>query len=507
MALLPELCRRCLDEDLLIPSIPTHWCGNPEQLAYVKEHLAELVIKPAFEASGGREFIADRLTAGERAALLEMVSQNPHQYVAQELIARSAVPVFEGGRVQSGHAAIRAFMVAENGDYTLMPGGLVRIAPTTEPMELSISAGDSSKDLWVLADGPVKPVTLLSPEKEPVPLRRTSAIFPSRVADDLFWLGQSLDRADFLARLLRSVVVRLSTDSLVETIELSTLIRALADQGQIEPGFAIETLSGPLPAFADELPRMVADPGETRGLAAAIGELERLAALERMWISPDAWRKIRETAQTFHASVARGWTEPVDILNAVNEIILDLAAVSGLIHDGMTRSPAWRLLDIGRRVERASDVASFLRSVLAMPEAIERPILKMVLEVVDCQMTYRARYLDNIQQNGVLDLCLTDETCPRSIASQVVILSEHVDALPRDAGDPLRTEEKRVVMAALHQVRMVSPEQLARPQTEELRDILMDVDQHMRSLLELLSRKYLLHSGRPRQITAEPELV
>jgi uncharacterized alpha-E superfamily protein len=122
-------------------------------------------------------------------------------------------------------------------------------------------------------------------------------------------------------------------------------------------------------------------------------------------------------------------------------------------------------------------------------------------------MTYRARYLDNIQQNGVLDLCLTDETCPRSIASQVVILSEHVDALPRDAGDPLRTEEKRVVMAALHQVRMVSPEQLARPQTEELRDILMDVDQHMRSLLELLSRKYLLHSGRPRQITAEPELV
>lgn len=507
MAFLPELCRRCLDEDLLIPSIPTWWCGKPEHFQYVREHFADLVIKPAFEASGGSEILVGRLAQAAQAKLFEEISARPYDYVAQTLIARSAVPVFENGRMRSGHAAIRTFMVADGNDFSLMPGGLVRVAPTTDPMELSISAGMGSKDLWVLADGPVRPVTLLTSESEPVPLRRTSAIFPSRVADDLFWLGQSLDRADFLSRLLRSVIERLATDALVDTSELPALIRVLADQGQVEPGFAIDLLATHLPAFADELPRMVADVNEPRGLAAAISELQRLASLERLWISPDTWRKINESTANFQASASSGWTGLVDVLDAVNQIILDLAAVSGLIHDGMIRSPAWRLLDVGRRVERARDVANLLRSIMTHGGGIERPVLKAVLEVIDCRMTYRARYLDNIQQNAVFDLCITDETCPRSIAYQLVILAEHVDALPHDGSNPLRTEEKRVVMAALHAVRMLAPEQLAQPDTEDLRDVMIDIDLHLRALSDLLTRKYLLHSGSPRQITNDPEMV
>jgi uncharacterized alpha-E superfamily protein len=505
MAFLPALCRRCLDEDLMIPSIPTWWCGRADHLAYVKERLPELVIKPAFEASGGREIIAMHLSRAEKSRLMDSISARPERYVAQELIGRSAVPILTDGRLQSVHAALRTFMVADGNEFSLMPGGLVRIAPTAEPMELSISAGVGSKDLWVLADGPVRPVTLLTSEDEPVPLRRTSAIFPSRVADDLFWLGRALDRADFLSRLLRSVVERLTTDALVDTPELPALIRALADQGQIEPGYAVDVLATPLPDLADELPRMVADPAEARGLAASILEMQRLASLERLWISPDTWRKIHEAAATFQSSSAGGWTGLVDVHEAVNQIILDLAAVSGLIHDGMIRSPAWRLLDVGRRVERARDVANLLLSILSRTEPVDRPVLKAVLEVIDCRMTYRARYLDNIQQNAVLDLCITDETCPRSIASQLVLLAEHVDALPNDADTPLRTEEKRVVMAALHAVRMLSPEQLARTHTEEVRDIVADVDQGLRLLSDLVMRKYLVHSGAPRQITAEPE--
>lgn len=523
MAFLPELCRRLLGEDLQIPSIPTWWCGNPQQLNQIFARFRELVIKPAFQASGSEEQIVSRLTTEEERELRERILASPERFVAQELITRSAVPVFRDGALAVGHAALRTFTVARGDGFALMPGGLVRYAPTAEPMELSIAAGVGSKDVWVLADGPVKPVTLLHHEDRPVPLRRTSAVFPSRVADDLFWLGQSLDRADFLSRLLRAVVERLTVESPADVPELPALLRVLAEQGQIEPGFAIGSFSASMPDLAEHLPRSVADTSEPRGLASAVSEVERLASLERLWMSPDTWRKIHELADAFRNTATVSSTGLVDVLTAVNQVIADIAAVSGLIHDGMVRSPAWRLLDMGRRIERARDIATLLTSVLwnaqeaadgAEPPAskagarrrLDRPILKALLEVIDCRMAYRSRYLDNLQTNAVLDLCITDETCPRSIVSQLVALADHVESLPHDVNAPLRTEEKRVVMTALHSVRMLSAEQLQSGDPNEIVAALAVVDRQSQLLGKLLTRKYLLHSGAPRQISGDLDL-
>jgi len=507
MAFLPRLCRRLLGEDLLLPSIATWWCGDAQQFQFVSDHLQELVIKPAFQASGGDEIIASRLNAEGRRQLLDHIQAQPYNYIAQELISRSAVPVFRDGKIQTGHAALRTFLVADGDNYAVMPGGLVRVAPTADPMVLSISAGEGSKDWWVLSDEPEQPfVSLLTDADRPVPLRRTSAVFPSRVADDLFWFGQSLDRADFLSRLLRAVIERLTTEEATDVAELPWLIRILADQGQIEPGFAIESFSAQLPALTEELPRMVANVDEVRGLAAAVSELYRLASLERLWMSPDTFRKVRETAQAFRFSAENGWKGPVDVLEAVNEVILNLAAVSGLIHDGMVRGPAWRLLDLGRRIERARNTGNLLRNVLSDDSVIERPVLKSLLEVIDCRMTYRSRYFDNVQQNAVLDLCITDETCPRSIACQLIAIAEHVDALPSEAHSLLRNEEKRIVMTSLHGVRMISGEQLEPGPSARLPELLAELDRNLRLLSHVVTRKYLLHSGIPRQITSEMEL-
>jgi uncharacterized circularly permuted ATP-grasp superfamily protein/uncharacterized alpha-E superfamily protein len=503
MAFLPELCRRCLNEDLHIQSIPTWWCGDQRQFRYVQENLSKLVIKPAFPPSGDMEIFAGQLSHDEQRKLIEQIKVRPYDFIAQEFISRSAAPVFRDGRVDTGHVAIRTFMTSKGEGFSLMPGGLVRIAPTIEPMQLTILAGEGSKDLWVLADGPVEPVSLLTADDKPVQLRRTSAVFPSRVADDLYWLGQSLDRADFLCRLLRSVIERLSSESPADMLELPALVRALADQGQVEPGFAIDLLSSHMPQLEDALPRMVADATEVRGLSAAVSELHRLASLERLWISPDTWRQIHDAALKFQGSAGRGWTGLVDVLPAINTLILDLAAVSGLIHDGMIRSPAWRLLDIGRRVEHARNVLHLLKSILVKGAPIDRAVLKALLEVIDCRMTYRSRYLDNLQQNAVLDLCLTDETCPRSIVTQLVALVEHVDELPSDTSTPLRTSEKRAVMSAVHSIRMLPAEVLSSKSPEPLLKVLNEVDDKLRALSELLTRKYLLHSGQPRQITSE----
>ena len=505
MAFLPNLCQQVLGQELLTPSIPTWWCGHPEQRAYVAEHLRDLVIKPAFQASGSEEIIVARLSETERRELWSKIEKRPLEFVAQETIARSAVPIWRDGRVVAGHAAVRTFLVADENDYQLMPGGLVRVAPTTSPMELSISAGVGSKDLWVLADAPVEPVTLLTAADQPVALRRTAATFPSRVADDLFWLGQSLDRADFLCRLLRAVIERLTSETELDWPELPTLLRCLADQGQLEPSFALSEFASVLPKLSEELPHTIADRNEVHGLSFAVSELLRLGSLVRLWISPDTWRKVHDAAETFHASSSSSWTGLVDVLNSLNELIVNLAAVSGLIHDGMIRGPAWRLLDIGRRIERGRAVAKLVRCMAANSGLQQRPVLKSLLEVVDCRMTYRSRYLENVQQNAVLDLCLTDETNPRSVVWQLVQLVEHVEALPQDLTSPLRTDEQRLVLAALHGLRQLTVEQLTSTDLTGVQAMLEILDEQLRLLSDVLTRKYLLHSGTPRQINSGVE--
>jgi uncharacterized circularly permuted ATP-grasp superfamily protein/uncharacterized alpha-E superfamily protein len=501
MAFLPALCRQLLGEELKLASIATWWCGDDAARQYVVDHLDQLVVKPAFDASGGEEIVCDRLSADERAELLARIAGRPHAFVAQEKIARSAVPVFEGDQhLCTGHAAIRAFLVSDGPGYNLMPGGLIRIAKSPDPMELSISAGSGSKDLWVLSDGPVDQVSLLQAIDKPVVLKRSGALFSSRVADDLFWLGWAMERVDFLARIIRSVAERLTTDP-ESSEELPSLVRALAEQGQLEPGFAVEAFAGLLPKLDRILPEVVFDVSDSHGLGFAVSEMLRIGSLVRDRLSPDTWLTIHQSGSDFLLDTTLERPDLAGLLSRISVLIVDLASVSGLLADGMIRGPAWRFLDLGRRIERGRDTCLLLRTIVSSDEITNRAVLRALLEVLDCRMTYRSRYLDNMQPNAVLDLFITDETNPRSLVYQAVAISEHVDALPQDNSSPLRTEEKRLAMAAVHAVKMVTPGQLEAGHPELLLQLLSDVDQQFKSLTDLLQLHYLLHSGTPRQIT------
>lgn len=505
MAFLPFLCRQLLGEELLTPSIATWWCGQEPALKEVLARFDELVIKPAFQASGGEEILPRELSTEARAELRAKMEASPELYVAQEIVVRSSSPVWDQQRVRAGHMAMRCFLVADGAEYNLMPGALLRINLDAAPMQLSITAGAGSKDLWVRAEGPIERVTLLTPEDQPVPLKRTGAFFPSRVADDLYWLGQSLDRSDFLTRLVRLVIDRLTTETDADIPELPQLIRALADQGQIEPGFAVEELSEQLPAIEESLPKSLFEDTEPQGLARAVSELQRLAARTRDWLSPETWRKLNQSAVTFFGSKIAQWDDLADVLSVLSQLQLDLASVSGLINNGMIRGPAWRFLDMGRRIERARNIAALVRSTMLNDVPPSKELLKAVIEALDCRMTYRSRYLDNVQPNAVFDLAITDETNPNSIGFQLVALTEHVDALPQEANSPLRSEEKRLVMSAVHQVRMLTPDDLADPRREELRLAVDRLDRRLKSLSDVLNRRYLVHAGGPRQMLAESE--
>ncbi len=362
MAFLPRLCQRLLGEPLKMPSISTWWCGEAASMAYVMDRLDQLVVKPAFQKSGGEEIIVSDLKPDQRENLVAHLRAHPYSWVAQEKVARSAVPVWSPDGIQCGHAAVRAFLVEDEDEWHLMPGGLIRIAPDTGPMQLSIAAGEGSKDLWVLADGKVDPVTLLNPHDQPTELRRTSALFPSRVADNLFWLGRSLDCCDFLARLIRALAERLADEGEVDMTEVRFLARALSEFGQLEPGFVVGGLESQLPSLTVALPDAVYDAGEFGGLARVVNELTRLASLVRDWISPDTWHRINVTAEKFRNSSEKEWRDITDVVSSANSLVGDVASVSGLVFDGMNRGPSWRFLELGRCIERASSTARLLLS-------------------------------------------------------------------------------------------------------------------------------------------------
>src|SRR6185436_1616526 len=122
---------------------------------------------------------------------------------------------------------------ATNGTYSVMPGGLSRVAPTSESLAESVSSGQASKDVWILSDKPVEEVSLLRPSRAALELRRSPFDLPSRVADNLYWLGRYVERAEGIIRHLRSAVVRLTNDLEPGGLaELWLLVQSLSEVGE-----------------------------------------------------------------------------------------------------------------------------------------------------------------------------------------------------------------------------------------------------------------------------------
>ena len=109
-----------------------------------------------------------------------------------------------------------------------------------------------------------------------------------------------------------------------------------------------------------------------------------------------------------------------------------LAALGGVVMESMTRGQAWRFLDMGRRLERAMNLVVMLRAALSRQSDREAPLLESVLDVADSGMTYRRRYLANLQVVPVVDLLVTDDTNPRSVVFQLEALADHFPHLPHD---------------------------------------------------------------------------
>jgi uncharacterized circularly permuted ATP-grasp superfamily protein len=127
LAFLPPICKRLFGETLETRALATWWCGETAALDDARRRLSEGVIKPAFaDASMEPVFVSD-LDATARRVWTERLGTTPDAYVVEEFLPLSHAPVWRDGRLESRALMLRVFLLAEAGDYLVMPGGLSRI--------------------------------------------------------------------------------------------------------------------------------------------------------------------------------------------------------------------------------------------------------------------------------------------------------------------------------------------------------------------------------------------
>jgi uncharacterized alpha-E superfamily protein len=330
------------------------------------------------------------------------------------------------------------------------------------------------------------------------------------VAEDFFWLGRQAERAESLARLLRTVTIKLTSESdSASLVELPSLLRVLAEGGQIEPGFVVDEIKLRLPAIERVLPMSVFDDRQSHSLRGTVTRLAHLGAVVRDRLSLDTWQILRQLDEQFWPSSTEA--DMADMLEKINALLRSLSAFTGLTLENMTRTQAWQFLQLGRRIERGVQTASLIRNMLQDGGATEYAVLESLLEAADSIMTYRSRYLARVQLGPVLDLLLTDESNPRSVAFQLAHCAAHVAQLPRDIDELKETPEQKLATSLLEMIRGVDSQTLARDyilddatpgKTNRLDWLFTKLESTLPKLSDAVSHRYLIHVG-PTQRLAE----
>jgi uncharacterized alpha-E superfamily protein len=389
----------------------------------------------------------------------------------------------------------------------MMPGGLTRVSASPDGFVVSMQRGGGSKDTWVQSAGPVNTFSLLA-QGGPVELTRAGGDLPSRAADNLYWLGRYAERADGLTRLLRGIVVRLAEPSdITDSPEVPALLRALSLRTQTQ----LANPSQPVHPIQEVL-TAVYDDRRPDSLAAVVQMLIRVAGTVRDRISIDMWRVINGLSDFPSVEDSSDDNDPHtfgEVHDLLNRVVLTLAAFGGLTAESMTRGEGWRFLDMGRKLERAVHMVHLLRGTLVSQTEQEGPVLEAVLEIAESSMTYRRRYLGSLRTEAVLDLLVSDETNPRSLASQLQALLDHVDHLPRPVARAGRGPEQRQILVARNAVQLAEPERLAAVENgtrPALRDLLAYLAEALPGFSDLVTQEYLSHLLPSRHLAA-PEFV
>ena len=474
LGFLPKLCRRLLGEDLQMPNIATWWCGQPSERAMVEGNLESLVIAPAFNGLGAdgvsnRPRLMSDLTPDQRADFLKRFNDRPCDFVGQEVVRMSTCPVLRDGRLEPAPFVLRVYAAATPDGIHVMPGGFCRTSEKADVRAISMGEDARTSDVWVIANKPVDRVTLMADVDE-VKVRRILGHLPGRAADNLFWLGRYLERAEALLRLVRSLCTSLMDSDAALHSEGETLGRL--HQLLVDGGALIEGDDSESRKAVDAASNALHDEGSGGAVINVVRKARRTASTMRERLSADFWALLLDL-ETLLAAGARNVPSEAAVLEQVEKALHILAALSGLAQENMNRGPGWRFLDMGRRLERGVNICRFTRALASEDATIDD--LDLLLDLADSQITYRARYLVGLGLAPVRDMVMLDRFNTRSLAFQVDALEGHLAALPVLQDDGMLEPPARILAPLVGRVAVQEAARLTAHVVREYEQALMDL--------------------------------
>jgi uncharacterized alpha-E superfamily protein len=389
---------------------------------------------------------------------------------------------------------VRVYAIADGlGAWHAMPGGLTRIAGRSEQV-VSMQRGGSSLDTWVLTTGLVDTFSMLPDPLRPEDLTYKRRLVTSRAAENLFWMGRYAERAEFTVRLARAVLTMLADDAQIPAALLDAVGRLCLQHGLVPAGVPSPVQS--LNVFERTLIDCLGDANGAYGVAFNLAALARTGSHIRDRLAAEHWRLIVGAGERFAIDAKRarrpGALSSDEALAALAHVALQMSAITGAQTDRMTRDDGWRLLTIGRQLERLAALSSALRTLFEAGAVSHEDGFDLLLSLFDSRITYRSLYQRRNEIPPLLDLLVQEAANPRSTACVVRLLHAELARLPGPDNAGLLA-----VLPALDDwptlARLCEPEAGARH--EALLEFMARAQSGAAALSDALEKRYFAHAS------------
>ncbi|MFM9977722.1 MAG: circularly permuted type 2 ATP-grasp protein [Sphingomonadaceae bacterium] len=477
-AFLPKLSVRLTGETLRLPNIATWWCGQDAERDRVLDSLDRMLIAPAFASAprglpGGVAAIGGDLDPPARAALRADIARRGIDYVGQELVRLSTLPTVSETGLMPRPFMLRVFAARDaQGQWQVMPGGFARIGDGLDVRAAVLGEGAQSADVCVVSEAPVPPVTLMA-AAEQVAVRRNPGTLPSRVADNLFWLGRYLERAENVLGLVRASIggsADVDGGSALAAPTVATIGQLMVACG------AANNRARQRDADSIALARAALDDrGEMSSVRRTLEAARAIGEGSRERLATDVWRLL-------DAPFPRRDALPVRAIQLHER----LAALAGLSAESMGRTAGWSFLDLGKRIERGITVCRLLRALGS--DAASADDLAALLDLTGSAISYRQRYPTGLAPIAVRDLIALDPGNPRSFAFQVNSITAHLAALPRLADDGMAEPQQALAAQLVAELAPLSAAALDDAAASGL-------ENRMLAISDAIARRFFLHGG------------
>ncbi len=472
LGFLPALSQHLLGETLALPSLATWWCGEQAVMQDVLSQLKDCVIKPTYPGTGMDSVIGNTLSRRQHDEWAGRIVRRGEDYTVQAYLPLSQTPTWQGERIAPRSAMLRVFAVADGaGSWHVLPGGLARLAGKNENMA-SMQHGGSSADVWVLgqpsgtaASAPERPLAAKYPGQPApgwatAPLRHRPPV-TSRAAENLFWLGRYTERAENSTRLAQITLLNLGSEAKSAQPLLAWLTSMAIGNALVLDSVPPATHARRV--FERALIANLANTEQAASVGVNLSALKQAASSVRERLSQEQWHVIVRAEADFFARckafTAAGSStgtatqtqsqrsqpvtdhpadySSVDALQALESTSGFLAAMTGAQTDRMTRDDGWRLLSIGRLIERLNTLAAALLRGFETDAIFDDGGFCAIVALFDSTISFNAQYQQRRDIAALLDLLVLDLDNPRSIGWVVKTLRGRLAKLAGSAPNEL----------------------------------------------------------------------